>query len=665
MRVVILGAGVTGLTCGYELAKGNHEAIILEKESTIGGALASTKKNGYSIENFYHHVFLKDTSFLKLMRELKLINKVEERTATTSFYYKGKYHNLSSPTDIIGFRLLNVVDKMFLAKLLLKIKLVRDYRDYDNTTAKEFILKHSSKKVYRVFFEPLLTSKFGGNKEKISAAWLIKRLKLRGNRGAKGEKLEYPRGGFAIFTEGLENYIKKHGGRVITSCRVETIDRKARIVHTDKGNFSYDKLMSTIPPQVFNKMAGLEGKELNYQGTVCLLLSLKEGVTPSYWTNIMDNLSFGAIVENTNFVPKSRYNDEHLIYLASYYGSDDKIWDEDEGAIIKRYLKDLKKIKRVNKKDINWYKVFRYRYSGLVYKTGTLQNIPPIETADRNIFMAGMLNSYPERSINESIKFGEALSKMASAKRVVCVTIPVYNEEKILESSILKLRSFLQKNFSNSYYIVIADNASKDRTRAIGEKLAKRYKDVKYQYIPVKGRGIALRTVWTKYDADIYSYMDVDLSTELKAFPKIVEMIQGGGFDVTTGDRLSDESKTKRGLKREILSRGYNLILKAAFRPGFKDAQCGFKAVSRKVVREIVPRIKDNNWFFDTELLLKTEHAGYSVGSLPVKWIEDPDSKVKSVETVLDYLASVRRVRKEFRNEKAHRFLTSYPGSLG
>jgi glycosyltransferase involved in cell wall biosynthesis len=233
----------------------------------------------------------------------------------------------------------------------------------------------------------------------------------------------------------------------------------------------------------------------------------------------------------------------------------------------------------------------------------------------------------------------------------VCIAIPVYNEEKDLENSINKLIHFLANNFHYPYFIVIADNASIDNTGKIGKELSKKHKQVKYNHIPKKGRGLALRDTWTRYNADIYSYMDVDLSINIESFPELIDLIAKQNFDIAIGSRHLKHSKVKRSLKRAILSRGYNLILKLAFNQKFKDSQCGFKAVSKKVVKEVIPKIKNNKWFFDTELLIKSEKLNYNIREIPITLIDDPNSKVNILDTIAQYLENIVRLRKELKNE--------------
>ena len=226
----------------------------------------------------------------------------------------------------------------------------------------------------------------------------------------------------------------------------------------------------------------------------------------------------------------------------------------------------------------------------------------------------------------------------------VDIIIPVYNEEQALPGSIEILQEYLAENLSNSWRIVIADNASTDGTRAVSESLCERYPGVHYIYLPQKGRGRALRTAWLDSDADIVSYMDVDLSTDIRHLPELLEPLESG-YDVAIGSRLSRKSNVTRGLKREFVSRTYNLIIRAMFFTGFPDAQCGFKAMTRSAADAIVPRIQNNNWFFDTEMLIIAAKRGYRIKVVPVIWRDDPTSTVNVVKTAAEDLKGLLRLR--------------------
>lgn len=226
------------------------------------------------------------------------------------------------------------------------------------------------------------------------------------------------------------------------------------------------------------------------------------------------------------------------------------------------------------------------------------------------------------------------------------VVIPVYNEEKELKENTLKLYSFLKRNFKKyRWQITIADNASTDGTLKIAKALSKQYSRIKYIHLSFKGRGRAVKKAWQESKADVVSYMDVDLSTDLSNFLPLVNSLIKGKYDIAIGSRLLPDSQViARPLKREILSRGYNLIIKLLFQVGFSDAQCGFKAVTKQVVKNLLPLIKDDAWFFDSELLIVGEKLGYKIYEQPVKWVDNPGSTVRVLKTVFGDLKGLLRL---------------------
>jgi glycosyltransferase involved in cell wall biosynthesis len=236
---------------------------------------------------------------------------------------------------------------------------------------------------------------------------------------------------------------------------------------------------------------------------------------------------------------------------------------------------------------------------------------------------------------------------MTNQSNSLDVVIPVYNEERDLEPSIARLRTFLAQNCPYQWRIVIADNASTDRTPEIGQELSVRLPDVAYLRLPQKGRGRALRRAWLDSPADVVCYMDVDLSTDLAHLQPLVEPLMRGTHHVAIGSRLLPGSVVvNRTPLREFTSRVYNLLIGVMF-PGrrFVDAQCGFKALSRRAVHELVPQVVDNAWFFDTELLLRARAAGYQIHQVPVRWVDDPASTVNVANTAWEDVKGLFRVR--------------------
>lgn len=224
------------------------------------------------------------------------------------------------------------------------------------------------------------------------------------------------------------------------------------------------------------------------------------------------------------------------------------------------------------------------------------------------------------------------------------VVLPVYNEENALRHGVETLSSFLKDYDRYEWGIVIADNNSNDSTGEIGRELESENPIVKYLHIPRKGRGIALRTAWEQADTDYVSYMDIDLSTGLDALIKAIDALAEGA-DIAVGTRLAKKSNTTRCLKREFISRSYNVVIKMSLGTHFNDAHCGFKTGRREVVQKILPYIDDNEWFFDTEFLFYGEKLGHSIVEIPVTWIEDTDTKARIFKDAYDDLSGLYRLR--------------------
>lgn len=229
----------------------------------------------------------------------------------------------------------------------------------------------------------------------------------------------------------------------------------------------------------------------------------------------------------------------------------------------------------------------------------------------------------------------------------VDLIVPTLNEVHVLRTSIERILQYMRDEFPYPARVVVADNGSTDGTGDLAEQLAQEYEDVGVVRLNARGRGRALRQAWSETEAEIVAYTDVDISTELPALERMCRAIWEDGYDMAVGSRLMRESQTTRGLKREAISRIYNLLIKVVLWTRFSDAQCGCKAVSRRVVKDLMPLVQDEEWFFDTELLVRGEKGGYRVKDIPVTWVDDDDSRVKIVSTAWKDIQGVLRLRRQ------------------
>jgi glycosyltransferase involved in cell wall biosynthesis len=229
----------------------------------------------------------------------------------------------------------------------------------------------------------------------------------------------------------------------------------------------------------------------------------------------------------------------------------------------------------------------------------------------------------------------------------VDIVIPVLNEAHVLEASVNTVLAYARNHLPYQWHVVVVDNGSTDGTQEVARRIAEREPRVRFLHLVQRGRGRALRHAWLQGRADVVCYMDVDLSTGLDHLPDLIRAVAREGYDVATGSRLMRESKTRRSFKREMISRLYNVFVKAILATRFSDAQCGFKAVSRRAVETIVTQIEDQSWFFDTEMLVLAEKQGYRIKDIPVVWVEDDDSRVKIFRTGWDDIKGVFRLRRQ------------------
>ncbi len=412
MTTVIIGGGLAGLAAAYRFA-GGDEIILIEKERELGGMASSYEIDGYHIEKYYHHIFSSNKELIALIDELGLSNKLEWLRGSTGYYFDCKIYPMNTPIEIL--KALPLMDVIRLTLLVLKAKRIKDTAPFDDITAKQWILDTAGESVYNNFFLPLLQSKFGDNKERVSAAWLLGRVRIRSNRGAKGERLGYMRGGFQALIEKMAESIRKKGGviRQGNASKIVVAGGSVKSVVVDGENIKCDRVISTVSPHTLQKIIdpGLLGLDMNisYQGTACALFGLTEKIMDDvYWLNIKEDVPFGAVIEHTNFIPVSDYG-ENLMYVTSYFQNPDSVlWKSSDDKVIGLYQNGLEKLFPGFRKKVKWWRLRRDIDTAPVYEVGYGKKVLPYRTNIEGLYLAGMFSeaNYPERSMNGSIKAG-------------------------------------------------------------------------------------------------------------------------------------------------------------------------------------------------------------------------------------------------------------------
>ncbi len=417
---VILGGGIAGLTAAYELSKHGKYALVVEREKDLGGAVASYHFPTFTIEAFYHHFFPRDKDLQMLLSELQLHARIVWKEVPPAFFSKGKFYRLFKPMDLLSFSAISFLAKLELCRLMLTIKMTKDPGKYDNCSVRDFIVRFGGKHVYDELFLHLLRSKYGSQADTISAAWFIERIQLRSHTGKQGEILGYLNGGFYQLVSRLQEEIRKTSTILCGSSadKIETEKGKIIRVRINKKWYDAPVVLSTIPPHILSSVIEFPEEykhrisQHEYQPAICIMLGLKRPIGPYYWTNILEPSVFGAVVDHCNFMNQRDYGNQHIVYLGSYVDVNSPLLTMSEESVFAQYFTNLKKLfPYMQDSDVLWKRVGRIRNAGLFYKKGIKKILLPYVTPYTNLFIAGMFNSYPERSISDSVAKGKTLAK--------------------------------------------------------------------------------------------------------------------------------------------------------------------------------------------------------------------------------------------------------------
>jgi protoporphyrinogen oxidase len=420
MKVGIIGAGISGLAAAYELSKRGVNVTVFEKAPNAGGICSSFKVGDNALlERYYHHFFSNDEHLLQMMGELGLKDRVLMYGTKMGFYCGGEVRRFSTPLDLLRFMPLSPLDRIRLGMVLAYFQLRRDWRSLDDISAAEWLERHAGKEAFRKIWEPLLRIKFGDACSDVSAAWVWGRVHERGSSRGKNrmdERLGYIAGGYETLIGGLVEAIRKSQGEVRCGCEVVGIAReggKVTCSTSDGGRHSFDKVVSTVETPTFLKIArGLPGEyalrlgQIRYRGVVCATLVLGRPLSDFYWINVSEpEVGVGGVIEQTNFVPKSRYGGLDLVYAVNYVDDKNPLRGRTDEEIVEAYAGDLGRMfPGFRREDIVRHYVFRDMYATPVYSRGFSRLKPGYATPLGGVYIANTTQVYPHgRNLNTLI----------------------------------------------------------------------------------------------------------------------------------------------------------------------------------------------------------------------------------------------------------------------
>ena len=451
--IAIVGGGIAGLAAARRLRANGREVTVYEAggEEAVGGLARTYETAGDDIEQFYHHLSKSEETIVELAEELGVGDRLEWLVGRNAYYVDGVVHPLDTPWQILAYPYMSVYDKFRLGMLTLEIDVrggvpsfdtYDDLADFEDVPIKDFLVEHTSRGVYENFFEPLLDAKFGSRKDDVSAAWLLGRVKFRGERDLlRGEILGYFDGGFAPLIDALVDDVGRD--HIETNARVVDLafdgtsdgdDADAGDDGSDAGDGRgidgaavsaitveqdgetrtepVDGVVVATMPNVLEDLTGY-ACDIDFQGAVCAVVTMDEPLTDTYWLNIAHDAPFGALIEHTNFVPPERYGGDHLLYVASYVQREDEwLATAGEAEIEERWLDHVTDMfPDFSRDSVSEFRIARAPRAAPVYERGYRDMVVPYDLADEvadGLYYAGMASEaqYPERSLNGGVVAG-------------------------------------------------------------------------------------------------------------------------------------------------------------------------------------------------------------------------------------------------------------------
>lgn len=404
MKVTIIGGGAVGLALAYFLAKAKYEVALIEKSSDLGGLLATDQTRGDDIEFFYHHFFTHDIEINWLLKDLGIDDRIHYSESSMGFFSDGQIYPFSGAIDLLKFSPLKFHNRIKFGLSSIAIAKLLRWQDYEDISAIAWIRKTCGPEIADKIWGPMLKVKFGTYFDQVPLSWLIGRLKQRftSRKGGK-EMLGYLSGSLKTLVTKLETRLLELGVTIYKNVNIRDVTETK--VATATTEIPHNKVVLTIGnPLIDNYLTGIP--ETEYFAAVCVVLFLKKALGNLYWLNIADaQLDFGGIIEHTNLIPSSVYNNEHIVYISKYIAKNDPLYLLDNEALKDRFISQISKVYRnYDQSDLIEARTYRSNSAAIVIKNGYSSQIPHFNYSS-NIKICNMSHIYPdERSVNNCIR---------------------------------------------------------------------------------------------------------------------------------------------------------------------------------------------------------------------------------------------------------------------
>jgi protoporphyrinogen oxidase len=426
-RVLVIGAGFTGLAAAFDLSRAGVPVTVLEADPFVGGLAGAFETKGERLDRFYHHWFTSDHDIMRLVNELGLSADITLRATATGVWYNNSLFRLSSPVDLLRFTALPFLDRIRLGLMIPRARAVRDWRELEGVTAADWLRRLGGERVWRVMWEPLLKGKFGPYAETVSAVWFWNKLKLRGgSRGKAGEeRLAYFKGSFARLAEETAAAIRSAGGEVRTNAPVSRLEKRGEVwvAHGPWGEVEGTAVIATPAPALMADLLEPAGqasaddlaalRRIPYLANLCLVLELDRALGTTYWTNVNDpGFPYVGVIEHTNFEQAATYGGRHIVYLSKYLPETDGLYQMTDDEVMDFSVPHLQRMFPAFQRDwVQRFHVWRARWAQPVVERHYSTLLPPEEGPLPGLHLASMVQIYPEdRGTNYAVREGRKVA---------------------------------------------------------------------------------------------------------------------------------------------------------------------------------------------------------------------------------------------------------------
>ena len=232
----------------------------------------------------------------------------------------------------------------------------------------------------------------------------------------------------------------------------------------------------------------------------------------------------------------------------------------------------------------------------------------------------------------------------------VAAIIPAHDEAAILERNAKRVSWWGREAYGDGFSLVLSENGSTDSTAWVARLMEKLLPETLAVTSTSPGKGGAVKRAAAAVEADVYLMMDADLSADFASAEALVRAVEAGA-DAAVGSRRLEGAVVERPFVRRLATAVYALAARFALGLRVRDLQCGCKAFSRRVRDEVLPRVKDDGFFFDTEFLARLARGGFRIEEIPVRWTDRSApgrvSKVRLLPNGIDFLKKLASLRKD------------------